>query len=54
MTCQLRCAISWSGRVGEGRHEVSEAPELSLKGTARPHARSGDGPLFVRDWISVA
>ena len=32
MNCQLRCAISWSGRVGES--------PPSLKGSARPHARS--------------
>src|SRR5262249_29237667 len=42
--CQLRCAISWSGCVRES------APEPSLKGTLRPHARPGDQSLPRAAW----
>jgi hypothetical protein len=53
VTCQLRCALSWSGRVRESRHDVSAAPDPSLKGTARPYARPGDDPSLVRHGLSV-
>ena len=54
MNCQLRCAISWSGRVRESRHDVSAVSEPSLKGTARPHARPGGDLPLMRHGLSAA
>jgi hypothetical protein len=48
MTCQLRCAISWSVRVRES------PPNASVKGSACTHAHPGDDLLLVRHGISVA
>jgi hypothetical protein len=64
--CQLRCAISWSGRVRENSPEptpvrcrtaassAATPAARRLKDTARPHARRGDEPSLMRHGISVA
>jgi hypothetical protein len=53
MTCQLRCALGAGVRV-RAPMTCRRPPNTSVKGSARPHARPGDAPSFVRDGTSVA
>jgi hypothetical protein len=53
MNCCPQCAISWSERVRESRHDWWAVPERGLKGTARPSTRPGNESSPVRHGLSL-